>query len=214
MLSVLFTLWAAVLLVVVLLLEIGAPWIAPALVGGFDAELLATTTLLIRLIVPSILIYGLSGILQAFHYARKRFAYPALGAPAHNLGVIVAVLLLATRLGVPALSLAIVVAAVTQLVVQLPGLKGASASTGGTPIRLLRRQAGGAQHVVQNGRDHRSHPSHHRRGDHLRTKPRSSSSCRWANVVGGPPTLSQLDAARDDVASKPRWPEGYGWCWR
>lgn len=123
-LSVLFTLWAAVLLVVVLLLEIGAPWIAPALVGGFDAELLATTTLLIRLIVPSILIYGLSGILQAFHYARKRFAYPALGAPAHNLGVIVAVLLLATRLGVPALSLAIVVAAVTQLVVQLPGLKG------------------------------------------------------------------------------------------
>jgi putative peptidoglycan lipid II flippase len=57
-------------------------------------------------------------------YARKRFAYPALGAPAHNLGVIVAVLLLATRLGVPALSLAIVIAALTQLAVQLPGLGG------------------------------------------------------------------------------------------
>jgi len=123
-LSVLLTLGGIILLGVVVLLELGAPWIAPVLVGGFDAELLATTTLLVRLIVPSILIYGLSGILQAFHYARKRFAYPALGAPAHNLGVIVAVLLLATRLQVPALSVAIVVAACTQLIVQLPGLRG------------------------------------------------------------------------------------------
>jgi putative peptidoglycan lipid II flippase len=123
-LSVLFTLMGVALVAVVVLLELGAPWIAPVLVGGFDAELLATTTLLIRLIVPSILIYGLSGILQAFHYARKRFVYPSLGAPAHNLGFVVAVVLLASRMDVAALSIASIVAAATQLIVQLPGLKG------------------------------------------------------------------------------------------
>lgn len=124
-LSVLLSLAGLVLLVVCVLLELAAPWVAPALVGGFDAELLHTATLLVRLIVPSILIYGLSGILQAYHYARQRFIYPSMGAPAHNLGLIVAVILLAARLDIYSLSLAVMVAAAAQLFVQLPGLRGA-----------------------------------------------------------------------------------------
>jgi putative peptidoglycan lipid II flippase len=123
-LSILLSLATTVLVAVVILLELGAPWLVPVLLGGFDAELMATATLLVRLIVPSILIYGLSGILQAFHYARKRFGYPALGAPAHNLGVIVAVVLLAGKLDVASLSIGILVAAVAQFLVQLPGLRG------------------------------------------------------------------------------------------
>ena len=108
----------------VVLLELGAPWIAPLLVGGFDAELLATATLLVRLIVPSILIYGLSGILQAYHYARKRFVYPAMGAPAHNLGVIVAVLLLARAWTSPASAWPSWWPPQRSSLVQLPGLRG------------------------------------------------------------------------------------------
>ncbi len=123
--SVLLSLGFVALVAVTALLFIGAPWIAPLLVGGFDHSLLDTATLLMRLIVPSIVIYGLSGILQAYHYARQRFIYPSLGAPAHNLGVIVAVVLLAGRLDVASLSVGIVVAAATQLLVQLPGLRGA-----------------------------------------------------------------------------------------
>ncbi len=123
-LSVLLSLGGLVLLIVVVLLELGARWVAPLLVGGFDAQLLATATLLVRLIVPSIIIYGLSGIIQAYHYARKRFVYPSMGAPAHNLGLILGVLLLARRFDIASLSLAVLVAATTQLLVQLPGLRG------------------------------------------------------------------------------------------
>jgi len=106
-LSILLSLGSAVLLVVVVVLELGARWVAPLLVGGFDAQLLATATLLVRLIVPSIIIYGLSGIIQAYHYARKRFIYPSMGAPAHNLGLILVVLLLARRFDIASLSLAV-----------------------------------------------------------------------------------------------------------
>ncbi len=122
-LSVLLSLAAVTLVVVVILLELGAHWVAPVLVGGFDDELLALATRLTRLIVPSILIYGISGILQAYHYARKRFVYPSMGAPAHNLGLIVGVLLLARKLDVDSLSIAILIAASAQLLLQLPGLR-------------------------------------------------------------------------------------------
>jgi putative peptidoglycan lipid II flippase len=123
-LSILLSLAGVVLIVVVVLLELGAQWVAPLLVGGFDAELLRTATLLVRIIVPSILIYGLSGIIQAYHYARKRFVYPAMGAPAHNLGLIVAVIFLATKLHIASLSVAVLMAATAQLALQLPGLRG------------------------------------------------------------------------------------------
>jgi len=123
-LSVLLSLALVVLIAIVVLLELLAPWLASLLVGGFDAPLLATATRLVRIIVPAILVYGLSGILQAYHYARRRFAYPAAGAPAHNLGIILTVLLLASYLGISALSVGIVVAALFQLSVQLPGLRG------------------------------------------------------------------------------------------
>jgi len=123
-LSILLTLASVVLIAVVAALELGARWLAPVLVGGFDARLLATATTMLRIIIPSILVYGLSGVLQAYHYARKKFAYPAMGAPAHNLGMIVAVVLLARRLDLASLSVGVLVAAAVQLLVQLPGLRG------------------------------------------------------------------------------------------
>ena len=123
-LSILLSLAGVVLIVVVAVLEVGAHWVTPLLLGGFGARLLATATTLLRIIVPSILIYGLSGILQAYHYARKKFVYPAMGAPAHNLGMIVAVVLLARKLDIASLSVGVLVAASVQLLVQLPGLKG------------------------------------------------------------------------------------------
>ena len=124
--SVLLSLVGLVMLVVVTLLEILAPQVALLLLPGFknDPQLLRTAILLVRLIVPSIFLYGLSGILQAYHYARQKFVYPAMGAPAHNLGVILTVLLLAGRLDVASLSVSIVVAAGSQLLAQLPGLRG------------------------------------------------------------------------------------------
>ncbi|NLV73652.1 MAG: murein biosynthesis integral membrane protein MurJ [Chloroflexi bacterium] len=129
-LSTLLTMALVVLGGVVILLELTAPYITPVLVGGFDDSLLATATRLTRLIVPSILIYGISGIIQAYHYARKKFVYPSMGAPAHNLGMIVAVLLFASQFGIESLSISMLAASGTQLLMQLPGLKG-------TKLRLV-----------------------------------------------------------------------------
>ena len=123
-LSILLSLAGAVLLAVTVFLAVAAPWVAPLLVGGFDDELLATATMLLRLIVPAILIYGISGILQAYHYARKAFVYPAMGGGAHNLGVIIAVILLARRFDIYSLSLGIVAASFCQLAMQIPGMRG------------------------------------------------------------------------------------------
>ena len=123
-LSVLLSLAGLVVLLVTLLLELGAPLVVPLFLAGFDDELLAVATRLMRIIVPAIFIYGISGIIQAYHYACKRFAYPAMGAPAHNLGMILAVVVLARRLDITSLSVGVLVAATSQLVVQLFGLRG------------------------------------------------------------------------------------------
>ncbi|NLT74780.1 MAG: murein biosynthesis integral membrane protein MurJ [Chloroflexi bacterium] len=122
--SILLTISLVVFVVVTGSLLLGARWIAPLLVGGFDESLLETTAILLRLIVPSVIIYGISGMLQAYHYARKAFVYPSMGAPAHNLGIIVAVWLLSGRFDIRSLSLSILVGALFQLAVQLPGARG------------------------------------------------------------------------------------------
>lgn len=122
-LSILLTLSGIVFVVVVVILELSAPWIASLLVGGFDTGLLATTTHFIRIMGPSILIYGVSGMLQAFHYARKQFVYPAFGGSAHNFGIIVTVLLLASRLDVASRAVGVLIAATLQLLMQLGGLR-------------------------------------------------------------------------------------------
>jgi len=124
-LSVLLTMAGAVLLVIVVLLEGGARLIVPILVGGFNVELQNTATVLLRLMVPATLIYCVSGLIQAYHLARKRFVYPAMGGSAHNLGMILTILFLARYLDVNALGIGVVIAATAQLLVQLPGLRGA-----------------------------------------------------------------------------------------
>ena len=111
LLSVLLTLASAALIGVVLVLEVGARVFVPLLVGGFEAELLDTATRLTRIMVPAVLVYGISGLIQAYHLARREFVYPALGGSAHNLGLIVTVLALAGRLDVSSLALGVVVLA-------------------------------------------------------------------------------------------------------
>ena len=122
-LSTVLTLAGIVLFIVVVLLELSSRLVASLLLE-FDTELLNVAVTLTRIIVPSIFIYGISGILQAFHYARQKFVYPSLGAPAHNLGMVLSIVLFAGQFGINTLAVGTVLAALSQLVVQLPGLKG------------------------------------------------------------------------------------------
>jgi putative peptidoglycan lipid II flippase len=91
--------------------------------GGFDAQLLAQTTRLTRLVMPSVLFFGLAGASTGLLYANKRFLYPAFGASVFNLGIIVGALLLGDRLGIESLSLGVLLGSVFQLAIQLPGLR-------------------------------------------------------------------------------------------
>jgi len=123
-LSVLLSLAVVVLIGTVVLLELAAGPVTAILLPGLDSETRHLGIQLTRIIVPAVLIYGISGIVQAYHYARKRFVYPSMGAPAHNLGMIVGVLVFASMAGIKSLSLGVLLAAMTQLLVQLPGLRG------------------------------------------------------------------------------------------
>ena len=121
--STLFTLVAMIFALIVLALELAAPAVAWLLGGGFHPSLLAVTTTLTRLIVPAVAFLGLSGVTTGLLYANKRFVYPAFGASVFNAGIIVAMLLLADRVGIASLSLGVLLGSILQLAIQVPGLR-------------------------------------------------------------------------------------------
>lgn len=116
---------AVVLAGAVLLIEILAPQVAGLLGGGFEPELQAVVTKMIRIITPALLFFGLSGILTGLLYAIKRFSYTALGAAVFNLGIIIAAPLLKGQIDIYSLAVGILLGALLQLLIQTPGLRGA-----------------------------------------------------------------------------------------
>ncbi len=115
---------AVVLAAIVLLLELLAPQLAWLLGGGFGPELQAALTSMIRILAPAVLFLGLSGVVTGLLYTLKRFTYPAFGAAVFNLGIIIAVPLLAGRLDAYSLSVGVLLGSFFQLLIQTPDLRG------------------------------------------------------------------------------------------
>lgn len=112
---------------VVLLIELAAPQVAVLLAGGFEEELLATTTRLIRITTPAVFFLSLSGIITGLLHALKRFALPAFTAAIFN-AAIVGVALVGVQIfgwGIDSLAMGLVAGAFLQVVLQLPGLRDA-----------------------------------------------------------------------------------------
>jgi len=120
--SIVLSLVVVVLGSFLLLAEVAAPLATRVLVGGFSARLQDLTTLLIRIISPAVIFFGISGVLTAVLYAQQVFTYPAIGAAVFNLGGILGTQLLARHIGIASLTLGIVLGAFLQMAVQLPGL--------------------------------------------------------------------------------------------
>jgi len=122
-LSVVLSLVVVTMCGLLLLAEGAAALLSRTLVGGFSAELQGLTAVLIRIIAPAVIFFGVSGVLTAALYAQQVFTYPAIGAAVFNLGAILGTQLLARRIGIASLTLGIVLGAFLQMAVQVPGLR-------------------------------------------------------------------------------------------
>lgn len=122
--SLLLSLTAIGLGLVVFLIELAAPQVALLLAGGFDQELLAITTRLIRITTPAVLFLSLSGVITGVLHALRRFTLPAFTAAIFNATIIMVALLgaLGFGWGIEALALGLLLGSVLQVALQLPGL--------------------------------------------------------------------------------------------
>jgi len=123
--STVITVVSGCLAALVIILEIAAPQLAWLLGAGYHPETRAIITRSIRILLPSVVFFGLSGVITGLLYSLKRFTYPAFGAAAFNLGIVIAAPLLASRLDIYSLSVGVCLGAFLQLGIQLPGLRDA-----------------------------------------------------------------------------------------
>lgn len=122
--SAVFSLIAIVMAGIVILLELFAAPLA-GLLGDFeDPALQQVLTNSLRIISPAVIFFGLSGAVTGLLYALRRFSYTAVSGAVFNLGIVFAVPLLASRLGVYALPIGVVGGSLLQLAVMAPGLRG------------------------------------------------------------------------------------------
>jgi putative peptidoglycan lipid II flippase len=124
----------AALALLLLLLLLLAPQLAGLLAGGFaatDPGLLALTAQLIRILSPLVWLLSMAGVLSAVLYALQRFTMPALATAVFNLGVVLAVPLLAPTLGIYSLPLGLLLGSSAQLALMAFDLR-----RGGVPLRL------------------------------------------------------------------------------
>ncbi|MBU0492407.1 MAG: murein biosynthesis integral membrane protein MurJ [Chloroflexi bacterium] len=128
--SSVFNVAALALVVAAGALFVAAPWIVPWVVPGYDPAKQALTVDLVRIMLASPVIFGLSGILMGVLNSYGRFALPALAPAAYNAAIIGGALLgialfpaeaqSAQRAQVLAVSVS--VGSGLHLLVQVPGL--------------------------------------------------------------------------------------------
>lgn len=113
-----------VLTVVSILSAIFAPQIVKTVLApGFSAtspEKEALTVALLRLQLPSAVIFGISGLLMGILNVHQHFLVPALAPAMYQAGLIVGALFLSPRLGIYGLGWGVVLGACLHLLVQVP----------------------------------------------------------------------------------------------
>lgn len=100
-----------------------APWIVSHILAPkFSPELQALTTDLLRILLISPIIFGVSGLCMGMLNAHQVFLWPALGPSMYSLGMILGVLFLAPSMGIYGLAWGAVLGAVLHLGIQIPAL--------------------------------------------------------------------------------------------
>ena len=116
----------------VLLLSTGlaalAAWMAPwltkhILAPGFTPEQIALTATLMRTMLVSTVVFGVSGLLMGVHHSKKHFLSPALAPVLYNFGIIVGAVWLAPHWGIHGLAFGVLLGSGLHLSIQLPMLR-------------------------------------------------------------------------------------------
>jgi putative peptidoglycan lipid II flippase len=119
-----FMLLSLVLSAVAALGVLFAPALARLLAPGFDAGQLVLTADLMRILLPSVLILGLSNFVTGLLHSFKRFGPAAATGVVFNLAVVVTTIPLAERFGIYAPALGVLFGCILQLGIMLPSLIG------------------------------------------------------------------------------------------
>lgn len=106
-----------------------APWLVQHVLAPYftDPAQISLTVSLLRILLVSAVIFGLSGLLMGVLNAHQHFLLPALAPTFFWLGWIVGVIFFAPTMGIHGLAWGVVVGALMHLLVQLPALRGRSA---------------------------------------------------------------------------------------
>jgi putative peptidoglycan lipid II flippase len=100
-----------------------APWLVQKVIApGFDPSQQVLTARLMRLMLVTPVVFGVSGIVMGALNAHQHFLLPAAAPILYNLAIIGGALGLAPRLGVAGLALGVVAGSGLHLLVQVPGL--------------------------------------------------------------------------------------------
>ncbi|MGW8249046.1 MAG: murein biosynthesis integral membrane protein MurJ [Anaerolineales bacterium] len=106
-----------------LLAAIRSPWIVQNILAPrFDPQQQALTSSLLRVLLISPTLFGISGLIMGILNAHQVFLWPALAPTMYWLGMIFGVLFLAPSMGIYGLAWGAVLGAVMHLAIQLPAL--------------------------------------------------------------------------------------------
>ena len=115
-----------VLILVTVLMWFFAPFLVEhglfALVPDSNAVQVAETARLLRIMLPTVIVFGISGLVMGMLNAHQVFLWPALAPAAYSLGIILGVLLLPKSWGIDRLAIGTVIGAAGHLVLQIPAL--------------------------------------------------------------------------------------------
>jgi len=111
-----------------LLAALFAPLLVSGLLGpGFASGQQALTVALLRILLLSPVIFGISGLLMGILNAHQHFIFPALAPTFYWLGMIFGLVAWSPTMGIYGLAWGAVLGAGLHLIVQLPGLRGLKA---------------------------------------------------------------------------------------
>lgn len=112
-----------VMTVVVSLIAVFAPMLVRTFIApGFDPSLQELTIRLLRVMLVTPIVFGVSGVIMAALNAHQHFLLPALAPSIYNLSIIGGAVTLGPRLGVLGMAIGVVVGSALHLLVQVPQL--------------------------------------------------------------------------------------------